>query len=64
MERTPWYTLDRRLSGPHSQSGHSGEEKNFQLLPELEPLIIQPIAQCYTTELSWLLMLYQFNLKN
>jgi hypothetical protein len=29
--------------------------KNFQPLPELEPLIIQPIVQCYTTELSWLL---------
>jgi hypothetical protein len=23
-----WYPLDRRLDGPQSQSGHSGEEKN------------------------------------
>jgi hypothetical protein len=44
--------LDRSLGGPQSQSGHSGEKKNSQPLPGLEPLIIQPIAQCYTTELS------------
>jgi hypothetical protein len=31
-----------------------GEEKNFQPPPELEPPIIQPVAQCYITELSWL----------
>jgi len=35
----------------HSQSGHSGEEKNSQPLPGHKPLIIQPVAQCYTTEL-------------
>jgi hypothetical protein len=43
--------LDRRLSRPQSQSACSGEEKNSQPLPGLEPLIIQPIAQQYTTEL-------------
>jgi hypothetical protein len=49
------YTLDRRLGGPQSRSGHSGgEEKNSQPLSELEPPIIQPVAQCCTTELSWL----------
>jgi hypothetical protein len=32
----------------------AGEEKNSQLLPGLEPLIIQPVAQRYTTEeQSW-----------
>jgi hypothetical protein len=43
------------LGGPQSQPGHSGEEKYSQPLPELEPLIIQPIAQCYITELSQLI---------
>jgi hypothetical protein len=43
--------LDRRLGGPQSLSGHGGEEKIFQPLLGLEPLIIQPIAQHYTTEL-------------
>jgi hypothetical protein len=36
-----WYPFDRRLGGPQSQSGHGSEEKNFQPLPGLEPLIIQ-----------------------
>jgi hypothetical protein len=40
-----WYPLNRRL-------GWRGEEKNFQPLPGLEPPIIQPVAQRYTTELS------------
>jgi hypothetical protein len=43
-----------RLGGPLSQLGHGGEEKNSQLLPGLEPPVIQPIAQGYITELSWL----------
>jgi len=42
--RRSWYPLIRRLSGPQSWSGHSGEEKNFQPLPGLGPLIVQPIA--------------------
>jgi hypothetical protein len=54
-ERTP-DPLDRRLDGPQSQSGHGGEEKNSEPLPGLEPPIIQPVAQCCTTELSWLLL--------
>jgi hypothetical protein len=49
--KRPWYPLDRRLVGPQSRSG---EEKNSKLLPGLETLIIQPIAQHHTTELSWL----------
>jgi hypothetical protein len=48
--------LDRRLGGSYSQSGHGSEEKNSQPLPGLEPLIVQPVAQHYTTELFWLLL--------
>jgi hypothetical protein len=43
-----------RLGRPQSQCGHGGEEKNSQPLPGLEPLIMQPVAQYYTTELSQL----------
>jgi hypothetical protein len=53
--KSPWYTLDRGLGEPQSQSGCSGEEKNSWPLPGLEPPIIQPIGQCYINELSWLL---------
>jgi hypothetical protein len=49
--KSPWYPLDRKLSGTQSRSGRGGEEKNSQLLPGLEPPIIQPVAQRYTTEL-------------
>jgi hypothetical protein len=48
----PWYPLDRRLGGPQSRSGRGGEEKNSQPLPGLEVPIKQPVAQCYTAELS------------
>jgi hypothetical protein len=44
--------MDRKLGGPQSRSGRGGEEKNSQSLPALEPPIIQPVAQRYTTELS------------
>jgi hypothetical protein len=50
--KSPWYPLDSRLSGPQSWSGRGGEEQNSQLLTGLEPPIIHPIAQRYTTELS------------
>jgi hypothetical protein len=49
--------LDRRLGGPQSQSERGSEEKNSQPLPALEPPIIQPVAQRYTTELSRFLLL-------
>jgi hypothetical protein len=49
--KSPWYALDRRLGGPQSRSGRDGEEKNSQPLRRLEPPIIQPISQRYTTEL-------------
>jgi hypothetical protein len=52
---SPWDHLDRRLGGPQSRSGHSGEENNSQPLPGLEPRVIQLVAQRYTTELSRLL---------
>jgi hypothetical protein len=53
--KSPRYPLYRRLGGPQSRSGRYGEEKNSQPLPELEPLINQPVVQNYTTELSGLL---------
>jgi hypothetical protein len=53
--KSPWCPLDGRLGGPQSLCGRGGEEKNSQPLPELEPPIIQPVAQRYTAELSRLL---------
>jgi hypothetical protein len=44
------------LGGPQSRSGRGGEEKNSQLPSGIEPPIILPLAQRYTTELSWLLL--------
>jgi hypothetical protein len=55
--KVPRYTLDRKLDGPQSRSVHGGEEKNSQPLLGLEPPIIQPVAQRYTTELSRLLVI-------
>jgi hypothetical protein len=46
------YPLNRRLGGPQSRSRRGDEEKNSQLLPGLEPPIIEPVAQRSTTELS------------
>jgi hypothetical protein len=40
-------------------SGHGSEEKNSQPLPVLEHRIIQPVAQCCTTELSRLRFLWK-----
>jgi hypothetical protein len=51
-ERVPWHPLDRRLDGQQNRSGVGGEEKNSKPLPGIEPLIIQPVVQRYTTELS------------
>jgi hypothetical protein len=56
--------LDRRLSWSKSQTGHGGEKKNSLPLPGLEPPpLIQPIAQHYTTELSWLLVFLERHIK-
>jgi hypothetical protein len=54
--KSPWYPLDRRLGWPQSRSGRGDEEKNSQTQPGHEPLIVQPVAQCCTTELSRLLV--------
>jgi hypothetical protein len=68
---SPCYPLHTRLGRPQSWSGRGGEEKNSQPLLGLEYLIIQPVAQLRTTELSWLSMVLQyltysfrFNIKN
>jgi hypothetical protein len=52
--KEPWYPLDRWIGGTQSRSWRGGEEKNSQPLPGLEPLIIQPVVQRYTMQLSWL----------
>jgi mRNA degradation ribonuclease J1/J2 len=44
--------MDRSMGEPQNRSGHGSEEENSQLLTGLEPPIIQPVAQLYTTELS------------
>jgi hypothetical protein len=54
--KSPWYPLGRRLGGPQSCSGCSGEEKNSQSpCQELNPrtLIVQPVVQYYT---NWAIM--------
>jgi hypothetical protein len=59
--KSPRYPLDRRLGGPQSRSGRSGEEKNSKPLPGLEPPVIQPVVQLYTAELSQLPSTVVFN---
>jgi hypothetical protein len=49
--KSSWYPFYRRLGGPQSRSGRGGEEKNSQPLSGLELPIIQPVPQCYATEL-------------
>jgi hypothetical protein len=61
--KSPWYPLDRRLDGPQSWSGLGDEEINSQPLPGLEPPIIQPVAQRYTTELSRFLSVVKEKIK-
>jgi hypothetical protein len=51
-DKSPWYALDRRLGGHQSRSGRCGEKKISQPLPGLEPPIMHPIVQPYTTERS------------
>jgi hypothetical protein len=48
--KEPRYPLYRRLGGPQDRSRYGGEDINSQSLPGLEPPIIQPVAQRYTTE--------------
>jgi hypothetical protein len=53
--QSSWYPFERRLGGSQSRSGRRGEERTSQPLPWLEPPIIHPVAQSYTTELFRLL---------
>jgi hypothetical protein len=53
--KRPWYPVDRSLGGPQIRSGYRGEENNSHPLLGLEPLLIQPVGQRCTTELSRLL---------
>jgi hypothetical protein len=39
-----WFPLEERLSGPQSQSGQFGKEKNFSPFPGFEPQNVQPVA--------------------
>jgi hypothetical protein len=43
--------------GPRTVLDAVVKRKNSQPVPEVEPSIIQPVAQRYTTELSQLLLL-------
>jgi hypothetical protein len=60
-EKSPWYPLDRKLGGSQSCSARGGEGENSQPLPGLEPPIIQPVAERYTTELSRILWSLHMN---
>jgi hypothetical protein len=40
------------MGGPQSRSKRGGEEKNSHPLRGIEPPIIQPVAQRYSTEVS------------
>jgi hypothetical protein len=62
-ERVPFTHWIGGWVGPNSHSGRCGEEKNSHALPGIEPLIIQPVAQRYTTELSRLLLAHLVNKK-
>jgi hypothetical protein len=62
--KQPWYPLDKSLGGPQSRSGRGGEGKHSQPLPALEPPIIQPVAQRYTTELYGLIYFLCINANN
>jgi len=44
LGKGPWYSLDRRLSGPQSQSRQSGKKKKIPslCLPENEPQTSSP----------------------
>jgi hypothetical protein len=46
--KEPLYPLNRRLGGPHSQSGRLPEDKNRQPLPEFETGSVQPVPSHYT----------------
>jgi hypothetical protein len=44
-EKSPWYTLDRRLGGPQNRSGRGGKEKNLMIDPARNwTPVVQPVA--------------------
>jgi hypothetical protein len=61
--KEPLAPIGRRLRGPQRWSGHSGEKTNSQPLLGIEPLIIKPITQCYTKELSQHIIIYMLHIK-
>jgi hypothetical protein len=50
----PWYSLNRRLRGPQSRSGHNGKKKN-SALPGIGSQSSNPQPSHYT-KLIWLLV--------
>jgi hypothetical protein len=54
---SPRYPLDRKLGGPHSRSGRSGEIKNLSL-PGIKPGPSSPLPVAIPTNLSWLLIFF------
>jgi hypothetical protein len=50
--KEPLVPIGWGLGGPQSRSGRGGVGKSSQPFPGLEPPIIQPVAQRYTTEPS------------
>jgi len=43
--KSSWYSLNRRLGGLHCLSELFGEEKDFFLLPEIEPTFLTWLAR-------------------
>jgi hypothetical protein len=56
--KSPWYPLDKRLGRSQSLSERGSKEKRSLPLPGLDPPIIQPVAQRYTTQLFRLILLH------
>jgi hypothetical protein len=44
LRKNPQYPLNKKVGGPYSWSGHSGEEKNLTSLPRFQLWILQPTA--------------------
>jgi hypothetical protein len=56
--KSPWYTLNRRLGGPHSWSGFLGYKKNLLPMPGIKlQFLVCPTRSLVIipTEISWLL---------
>jgi hypothetical protein len=60
----PWYLLQRRLGGPHTQSGCWGQETKPLPLPRIKLWLLRSSAHSpvtILTELYWLLLLTSVN---